>query len=162
MSRKLHPHLLIVLTLTLASPLGCKSSPSTMPNPLVRVDLSSRLPRKILKILPAAIDLDCHRKVELAAAGKRQAFVVNWRVADLKGRRHFTAVDVAPVSGPTIGSAQAAVNAGKGDTEKVQVTLHWSFQQGCTSGSADKLLEISAADSSCKSPQPKNLLRPVK
>lgn len=162
MSRKLHPYLLIVLTLTLASPLGCQNSPSAMPNPSC-ASISARASRgrssrssRLRSISTATA------RWKLSASGQKQAFVVNWRVADLKGERHFTAVDVAPVSGPTIGSAQAAVNAGKGDTKRVQVTLHWSFQQGCTSGSADKLVEIETSDPSCKSPQPKNLLRPVK
>jgi hypothetical protein len=146
------------------APLACGSGAQSMPNPLVRVDLSQRIDAKTRRLLPAAIDLDCHVKLTLGDPNvAQQTFVVNWRVADLKGKRYLTAVDVAPAAGPTKGSASAAVGMASKDGTKLPVTLHWKFQQGCSdSVSQAKRFELSTTHASCKGSQPTNLLRKVK
>ncbi len=144
----------------LVAPLACGSGAQTMPNPLIRLDLSQRIDAKIRRLLPAAIDLDCHVKLTLGdATVRQQSFVINWRVADLKRRRYFTAVDVAPAAGEAKGKASASV----GITSKegrIPVTIHYHFQEGCSdSVSQTKTFHISTTHASCKGSQPTNLLR---
>lgn len=158
------PWLRTLLTSTvlaaLAAPLACGSSAQTIPNPLVRVDLSQRIDPKIRKLLPAAIDLDCHAKVTLGDAKIReQSFVINWRVADLKNKRYLTAVDVAPAAGEAKGKASASVGIASKDGQKLPVTIHYRYQEGCSdSVSGTKLFRITTTHASCKGSQPKNLL----
>lgn len=154
--RRVQRFFLLAVVFAVAAPLACKSSPQQMPNPLARADLSGRIPAKIRKLLPAAVDLDCLKKVTLGSGELTQAFVINWRVADLKGKRYFTAVDVAPAAGTTRGSASAAVGLvdAKG---RVSVTIHWGYEQGCTSTSGDKIVYLTLTDPSCTGSQPTNL-----
>lgn len=162
-------HLLHLIALgAVIYPLACDSGSATMPNPLVRQDLSSKLPKKVRVRLPSAIDFDCHQKVVLSADGAQQEFVVNWRVADVDGVRYMMAVDVQP-SGKTSGakSPKASGNIGQFKREgqgaksvdSIAVTISWEAQKGCGRVQQTKQLVVRSDHASCKSPQPKGLIK---
>ncbi|MBW2735167.1 MAG: hypothetical protein JRH20_22525 [Deltaproteobacteria bacterium] len=159
-------HLLVLVLFV--GPLACDAGPATMPNPLVRLDVSSKLPPKVRRRLPSAIDLDCHDEVVLQAEGAKQTFIINWRVVDVDGARYMMAIDVQP-SGTTSGAKSPKASGtigqfkregqGKSGVDSVSVVISWQAQKGCSQLKETKLLTVRSDHASCKSPQPGGLLK---
>jgi len=163
------PHVIRSLFLLLfVGPLACDAGSATMPNPLVRLDVSSKLPPKVRQRLPSAIDLDCHDEVLLQADGAKQAFTINWRVVDVDGARYMMAIDVQP-SGTTSGAKSPKASGtigqlkregqGKAAVDSVPVVISWQAQKGCSQLKETKMLEVRSDHASCKSSQPAGLLK---
>lgn len=161
----------LMLFSALIGPLACDSGQATMPNPLVRADLSSKFPKALRGRLPSAIDLDCHQKVTLQADGAKQEFIVNWRVADVDNVRYMMAVDVQP-SGKTSGASSPKASGtigqlerkgeGKRSVDSVPVIISWQAQKGCSQLKETKQLVVRSNHASCKSSQPKGLIKKSK
>lgn len=138
--------------------LNCENSPSTMPNPLIRVDLTHKMPKKKKILLPSAIDLDCLKKINLCDNNQCQNFVINWRVADFEKERYFVAVDVAAAGEKNIGEASASIVETK-EANTIQVSINWSYHRGCQSGEKSFSTMITLNDVSCKKPADRGLLK---
>lgn len=152
----------------LATSQSCGENNAQLPNPLVRVDLRSRLPqsRAFRGRAQAALELDCHQLVPIESGGVHHDFVVNWRVIDVDETRYIVAVDVQPsgsLRGGRAPSASATVgrlerrSVGSKSVDEVLVMLAFSAQRGCGSVSKSLKLTIRSDHKSCagKAPPPK-------
>ena len=149
--------ILALLALTLAT---C-SEGGTIPSPLVRVDLSDKLPAKVQRRLRAAdTGFECHRKVGLTSQGASQQFIVTWRVFEAEtGVRYVTAVGVetdGPFTGARAPSGTAVVEDPRpreGGGNAVRVRIQWQATKGCSSISARTVEQLDSQDPSCKPPK---------
>lgn len=151
---------------------ACSSSGGgSIPNPLIRVDFSDKIPKRLRARAHGGIPLACTKQVTLEASGADQRFVASWRALDIDGVRYVTAVEVVP-EGKTRGASSPTATAAVGGLERkgpgdkthdqVHVTISWRAHKGCGQVEQTRRITLAADDPSCKSTQPKNLLHPVK
>ncbi len=150
---------------------ACDDSHS-LSSPVVRVDLSGKLPASLQRRLAAADDsYECRRSVMLASGDAHQRFRAVWRVLDDGGSRYVTAVELeaqGETSGATAPQATALVDElafqrrGKDVVAVVPMRISWSASKGCGRVSASTSLELRGDDPGCRVPRtgPGRLLAP--